>query len=158
MKFYLFLLHLLSLIFNWLTRKGTKACPNAFLSWGKVQGPAPQHTHTLGREQLENNPEEKDLGVSVDERINISRQLCLQPRKPNTSWVASREVWPAGQGRWFCPSTHESPPRVLHQLWDLQHKKDIELLEWVSFFITFYFGNICSLFKINLLVSFGFTK
>ena len=29
----------------------------------------------------------------------------LQPRRPTVSWVALREVWPAGRGRGFCPST-----------------------------------------------------
>ena len=29
----------------------------------------------------------------------------LQPRRPTVSWAASRETWPAGQGKWFCPST-----------------------------------------------------
>ena len=31
--------------------------------------------------------------------------VCLQTRKPAVPWIALREVWPAGQGRWFCPST-----------------------------------------------------
>ena len=28
-----------------------------------------------------------------------------QLRKPTVSWAASKEAWPAGWGRWFCPST-----------------------------------------------------
>jgi len=28
----------------------------------------------------------------------------LQPRRPTASWAAWKETWPAGQGRWFCPS------------------------------------------------------
>jgi len=28
----------------------------------------------------------------------------LQPRKPTVSWAASNKAWPAGQGRWSCPS------------------------------------------------------
>ena len=28
----------------------------------------------------------------------------LQPRKPNISWTALKEVWSAGQGRWSCPA------------------------------------------------------
>jgi len=31
--------------------------------------------------------------------------MCPQPRKPTVSWAASKEVWPAGEGRWSCPST-----------------------------------------------------
>ena len=39
-----------------------------------------------------------------------------QSRKPTVSWAASKEVWPAGQGRWSCPSALrcESSPGVLH--------------------------------------------
>jgi len=47
------------------------------------------------------SPEEEDLGVLVDENLNMS----LQPRKPTISWAASREAWPAGQRRGFCPFT-----------------------------------------------------
>jgi len=34
------------------------------------------------------------------------RRLCmhLQPRRPTVPWAASPAVWPAGQGRGFCPS------------------------------------------------------
>ena len=30
--------------------------------------------------------------------------VCLQPRRPTASCVASREMWVTGRGRWFCPS------------------------------------------------------
>ena len=59
--------------------------------------------------------------------------VYLEPRRPTVSWAASREVWPAGWGRWFCPST---PLR-----WDstsspacssgAPNKKDMDLLERV---------------------------
>jgi len=32
-------------------------------------------------------------------------KVCLQPRRPTVRWVPSRKAWPAGWGRWFCPST-----------------------------------------------------
>ena len=31
--------------------------------------------------------------------------VLLQLTRPTVSWVASREVWLAGQGKWLCPST-----------------------------------------------------
>ena len=55
-----------------------------------------------------------------------------QPRKPTISWVASREAWPAGWGRWFCHSALLWWDPTCIQLWSPQHRKDTDLLEWVQ--------------------------
>ncbi|PKU34585.1 rna-directed dna polymerase from mobile element jockey-like [Limosa lapponica baueri] len=74
----------------------------------------PRHKYGLGREWVESSPEEEDLGVFVDEKLNISHQHALAAQKANPilgcipSSMASRSrevILPLCSG--------ETPPGVL---------------------------------------------
>lgn len=65
--------------------------------FGPVPGSGRSHTQVqTGRRMDRISPGRKDMGVLVDEKLNMTQHVNLQLRKPTTFWAASKAEWPSG--------------------------------------------------------------
>jgi len=105
-------------------------CKTPHMGWGN-----PEHKYRLGREWIESSSEEKNLRVLIDEKLNMTRQHVLAAQAASCILGCIKRSMARRSREVILPlySTLVRPHlESCIQLWSPQHRKDMDLLEWIQ--------------------------